>query len=174
MSKIVSILTCCVVVSLFSFDAQALPGSRLPAQMAVSEVILVRGFCRLGFHRGPDGGCEPNGVQYGYFEAPIFGLPYVNPPTVGLPYVNPPTIGLPYVNPPIVGLPYVNPPTIGLPYLNPPTVGLPYVNPPIVGLPYINPPIIGLPYIGPREYVSPRACPYGYIYLAHRCVVSRL
>jgi hypothetical protein len=174
MSKLVSILAGCVVAALFSLDAQAFPGSPLRPQLAGSEVILVRGSCGPGFHRGPDGDCEPEGVSPDYIELPLFGLPYVNPPTVGLPYVNPPTVGLPYINPPTVGLPYINPPTVGLPYINPPTVGLPYVNPPTVGLPYVNPPTVGLPYIGPREFVSPRSCPYGYYYLprSHRCIVS--
>jgi hypothetical protein len=114
MSKIVSILACCVVASMFSFDAQAFPGSPVRAQLAASEVTLVRGFCGHRFHRDPDGDCVPNGDAYGYLEAPIFGLPYVAPPTVGLPY------------------------------------------------------------LGPREFVSPRACPYGYVYFAHshRCVPS--
>jgi hypothetical protein len=174
MSKIVSILACCVVASMVSFDAQALPGSPVRARVAASEVTLIRGFCGHRFHRDPDGDCVPNGDAYGYLEAPIFGLPYVAPPTVGLPYLGPPTVGLPYLGPPTVGLPYLGPPTVGLPYLGPPTVGLPYLGPPTVGLPYVAPPTVGLPYLGPREFVSPRACPYGYVYFAHshRCVPS--
>src|ERR1700688_4663745 len=107
MSKLVSILAGCVVAALFSFDAQAFPGSPVRAQLAGSEVILVRGSCGPGFHRGPDGDCEPEGVPHGYIEAPIFGLPYVEPPRVGLPYLGPPTVGLPYLGPPTVGLPYI-------------------------------------------------------------------
>jgi hypothetical protein len=54
------------MVLIFSFDAQALPGSPAPAQMAAPDVMLVRDFCGLGFHRGPYGACRPNGVPYGY------------------------------------------------------------------------------------------------------------
>jgi hypothetical protein len=174
MSKIASILACCAVATMFSFDAQALPGSPMRAQVAASDVILVRGSCGPGFHRDFDGSCAPDGVRYGYIEAPLFGLPYIAPPTIGLPYVAPPRVGLPYVGPPTVGLPYVGPPTVGLPYVALPTARLPYVGPPTVGLPYVAPPTIGLPYLGPREFVSPRSCPYGYFYLPRsgRCVMS--
>jgi hypothetical protein len=126
MSKIASILACCVAASMFSFGALALPGSPAPAKMAAFDVTLVRNFCGPGLHRGPDGGCIPDRVPYGYAEAPIFGVPYVAPPAFGLPYVAAP----------------------------------------VVGLPYVAPPVVGLPYIGRREYVAPRACPYGYVYLS--------
>ena len=116
MSKIASILACCVAASMFSFGALALPGSPAPAKMAASDVTLVRNFCGPGLHRGRDGGCIPDRVPYGYAEAPIFGVPYVAPPAFGLPYV--------------------------------------------------AAPVVGLPYIGRREYVAPRACPYGYVYLS--------
>jgi hypothetical protein len=104
-----------MVALMFSFGAQALPGSPAPARLAASEVMLVRGSsCGLGFHRGPDGGCVPSSQRY---VAPrAYGLPYVAPPTFGLPYVAPPAYGLPYVAPPAFGLPYVAPPAFGLPY----------------------------------------------------------
>jgi hypothetical protein len=159
MSHTATILACCVVTSILSGVAQALPGSPLPAQMAASGVILVSGGCGHGFHHDPDGGCAPNGV-YDYIETKFFGLPYLAPPNAGLPYVSLPN----------VGVPYIGPPNTGLPYIGPPNVGLPYVGPPNVGLPYITPPNVGLPYIGPPEYVAPRTCPYGYAYSAHRCV----
>ncbi|RTL53557.1 MAG: hypothetical protein EKK40_03070 [Bradyrhizobiaceae bacterium] len=31
-----------------------------------SDIVQVRGFCGLGRHRGPWGGCLPNGVGYAY------------------------------------------------------------------------------------------------------------
>jgi hypothetical protein len=158
MPKIALILACCLVGSIFSFDAQALPVSPVRTQVAAFDVTLVRGSCGLGLHRGPRGDCVPNGEPYDH----VFGVPYVAPPTVGLPYVGS-TVGLPYVAPPTVGLPYVGP-TVGLPYVAPPTVGLPYVGP-TVGLPYVAPPTVGLPYVGPRAYVVPRrVCAYGYSY----------
>jgi hypothetical protein len=130
MSRMASILAYCVVASIFSLDAWALPDSPVLAQMAASEVTLATEFCWPGFHLGPHGGCASSSEPPGYVEAQVFGLPYIAPPAFGLPYIGPPA----------------------------------------VGLPYIGPPVVGLPYIGPREYVSPRACPYRYLYNAGRCV----
>jgi hypothetical protein len=88
MSKTASILACCLVASIFSFNAHAFPGSSAP-QVAASDIIEVRGFCGLGFHRGPYGGCVPNGVPYGYV-APVVVAPYAAPvvvaPRVACPY----------------------------------------------------------------------------------------
>jgi hypothetical protein len=77
MSKIASILVCGLVGSILSFSAQAFPIS--PAsQLAASDVIPVRGFCGLGRHRGPYGGCVLNGVPYGYVAPAVVG-PYAAP-----------------------------------------------------------------------------------------------
>lgn len=88
MSKIASILACGLVASIFSCSAQAFPGSSAP-QTASSDLILVRGFCGLGFHRGLYGACVPNGAPYGYV-APVVAAPY------GAPVVVAPTIACPY------------------------------------------------------------------------------
>ena len=77
MSKTASILACGLVASIFSFNAHAFPGSSAP-QVAASDIIEVRGFCGLGFHRGPYGACVPNGVPYGYV-APVVVAPYAAP-----------------------------------------------------------------------------------------------
>ena len=88
MSKIASILACGLVASIFSFNARAFPAPSAPRATA-SDVIEVRGFCGLGFHRGPYGGCAPNGVPYGYV-APVVIAPYAAPvvvaPRVVCPY----------------------------------------------------------------------------------------
>lgn len=86
MSKIASILACSVLASIFSFEAQALPGS--PARIAVAspEVIPVRGFCGLGFHRGPYGYCVRNGVPYGYVAPVVVAPAVVVAPRVVCPY----------------------------------------------------------------------------------------
>ena len=88
MSKIASLLVCGVIASIFSVDAQAFPGPPT-SQAAASDVIPVRGFCGLGFHRGPYGGCVPNGVPYGYV-APVVVAPYAAPvvvaPQIACPY----------------------------------------------------------------------------------------
>ena len=47
--------------SLFSFSVQASP-FLLPMQKTESDITLVRGFCGLGFHRGPYGYCIRNGT----------------------------------------------------------------------------------------------------------------
>jgi hypothetical protein len=48
--------------SLFSFGVQASPILFAPMQKAASDIMLVRGFCGLGFHRGPYGYCIRNGT----------------------------------------------------------------------------------------------------------------
>jgi hypothetical protein len=54
------ILACCM--PLFSFSVQASPVLSVFAQKAPPGVTLVRGFCGLGFHRGPYGYCMRNGT----------------------------------------------------------------------------------------------------------------
>ena len=44
-------LAACMLVSLLSFDAEALPGLAATAQHSSPNITLVRGFCGLGFHR---------------------------------------------------------------------------------------------------------------------------
>jgi hypothetical protein len=141
MSKIASILSCCVLASTFSFHAQALPGSPVRAHVVASEVTFVKGGCGRGFHRDIDGECIPNG-----YRDP--GLPYVEPPYVRLPYVGGPAVALPYVGGPAVALPYGGGPAVALPYVGGPAVALPYVHGPVTRLPYVAPPAVALPYIG--------------------------
>jgi hypothetical protein len=57
--------------------AHAFPVPAPPA-LPSSHLIEVRGFCGLGWHRGPDGACYRNGVPYGY--APYV---YVSPYSYG-------------------------------------------------------------------------------------------
>jgi hypothetical protein len=87
-SKITSILACSAMASIFSFDVQAMPSLPAPAQVAAAEVLLVRDFCGLGFHRNPWGACVPNGVPYGYV-APVVVAPYAAPVVVAPPIVCP-------------------------------------------------------------------------------------
>jgi hypothetical protein len=84
MSKLVSILVCSAVVSIFSFEAQAFssPAARIP--VTSPEVVPVRGFCGLGFHRGPYGYCVRNGAPYGYGYG--YAAPVVVAPRVACPY----------------------------------------------------------------------------------------
>lgn len=84
MSKLAAIMACAAMASVFSFDAMALPGSSAPSQSVSSEVTQVRGFCGLGFHRGPYGNCVPNGV---YYAPPVVVAPMVvaPPPVVVAP-----------------------------------------------------------------------------------------
>ena len=78
------------LMSLFSFSVQALPVLSA-SQVATSNLIEVRGFCGLGFHRGPYGGCVRNGVPYGYV-APVVVAPYVAPVAVAPPVVAAPVV----------------------------------------------------------------------------------
>ena len=82
--KIASILACCLFGSIFSFSVQAFPISPPPQHSVAPLVTPVRGFCGIGFHRGPYGYCLRNGVPYGYVPG------YPPPPVVvGVPYVCP-------------------------------------------------------------------------------------
>jgi hypothetical protein len=86
MSKIALILACSVVATVFTFEAQALPGVPAHFPVATPEVTPVRGFCGLGFHRGPYGYCVRNGVPYGY-GPPVVVAPPIAPPVVVAPRV---------------------------------------------------------------------------------------
>jgi hypothetical protein len=85
MSKIVSILAGGLMALIFPFSAQAFPG--LPAsQVSASDVVQVRDFCGLGFHRNPWGACVPNGVPYGYVAPVVVAPAVVVAPRVVCPY----------------------------------------------------------------------------------------
>jgi hypothetical protein len=167
MPKIASVLACCVVVSMFSFEAQALPGSPVPVQGAKSQVISVKGFCGRGYHyRRYDGACVP------YAGPQAFGLAYVELPSARLRYVEPPAVGLQYFELPAVRLPYIEPPAVRVPYVELPAPRLSHVELPPARLPYVEPPAVGLPYVDLPVVGIPRACPNGYSYYAayRRCV----
>jgi hypothetical protein len=76
MLKTASILACGVMASIFSCGAQAFSIASAPAQVAGADILQVRDFCGLGFHRGPYGNCVRNGVPYGYV-APVVVAPAV-------------------------------------------------------------------------------------------------
>jgi hypothetical protein len=75
MSKITSILACGALLLASSLEVQAFPGSAVRFPVASPDVVPVRGFCGLGRHRGPYGGCVLNGVPYGYAVAPVIVAP---------------------------------------------------------------------------------------------------
>ena len=63
-------------LTLASPAAQAFTIASLPTPPA-NEVIAVRDFCGLGWHRGPYGACHPNGVvPYVYRPYAAYGAPY--------------------------------------------------------------------------------------------------
>ena len=62
--KFALILACGLLASLFSSDVQALPALSTATRTAEPVITLVRGFCGLGFHRGPYGYCVRNGTVY--------------------------------------------------------------------------------------------------------------
>ena len=140
---------------MFSLDAQALPGSPAPTQIATSQVVPVGGSCGLGFHYSRHHGCIANsepyeGPQQGSGEPHVgpqaFSFPYVELPPTRLPYVDPPPYGVPYAELPHVRLPYVEPPRGGIAYVELPHVRLPYVDPPPYGVPYVELPRVRIPY----------------------------
>ena len=62
--KLALILACGLLASSFSSNVQALPALSAISQTAAPVITLVRGFCGLGFHRGPYGYCVRNGTVY--------------------------------------------------------------------------------------------------------------
>ena len=66
---------CGLLASLYSINSQAFPTSFPPENVATSDVILVRNFCGLGFHRNLYGYCVRKGVRYRYVPPP--GVPPV-------------------------------------------------------------------------------------------------
>jgi hypothetical protein len=57
----------------FSNNAEALSMSPIPT---ASDVTLVMQGCGIGFHRGPYGGCRPNGGAYYGGGVPYYGGGY--------------------------------------------------------------------------------------------------
>jgi hypothetical protein len=58
--------------------ATAVPAGAMPfpslADQAPSAITLTAGGCGAGFHRGPNGGCRPNGgAAYGYHPNAHYG-----------------------------------------------------------------------------------------------------
>ena len=78
LKKRASIFVCGVLGSILSFSANAVPISSAPAKVVVPDVVLVRGFCGPGFHRGLYGYCLRNGTNYVYVPPPV-ALPGVCP-----------------------------------------------------------------------------------------------
>jgi hypothetical protein len=59
-NKLAIVLSCGLLGALLAFNVQAFPGSASPQLAATPTVTLVRDFCGLNFHRGPDGYCMRN------------------------------------------------------------------------------------------------------------------
>jgi len=77
-TKFASAAAAAMLLSMFSFSAQALPAAPAPSGYGTPDVTLVEGGCGLGRHRGPLGGCVRNGGEI--VVAP--GLPLVTPGVV--------------------------------------------------------------------------------------------
>ena len=54
--------------------SQAMPFA--PVEKAPSAITLTAGGCGAGFHRGPNGGCRPNGAAYAHPYAHPHAHPY--------------------------------------------------------------------------------------------------
>ena len=101
MSKNVALmLAAFMLVSLVSFDAEALPGLTA-AQASSPNITLVRGFCGWGFHR-EYGHCIRNGTTY---VPPVVVTPHV----VVAPHYAPHVVVAPHYTTPVVVAPSVCP-----------------------------------------------------------------
>ena len=91
MSKKLTWMVCAALLSLSSFNVQALPLLSMPAQTAAPDITWVRGFCGWGFHR-ENGYCIRNGTVYApsvVVAPPIVVAPRYVPPVVVAPSVCP-------------------------------------------------------------------------------------
>jgi len=91
LSKLSLVLTCGVLLSSFSMNAQASPILSLQAQPAPALVTRVRDGCGWGFHLAPCG-CIRN-----YTACPVIVVP--SAPVVVAPHYAPPVIARPAVCP---------------------------------------------------------------------------
>jgi hypothetical protein len=58
-----------LIASVAFLGLAAVPAAAMPVAPltdAPSAITLAAGGCGIGFHRGPYGGCRPNGGYYGY------------------------------------------------------------------------------------------------------------
>ena len=69
-NKLAIVLAGGLLGSLLAFNVEAFPVSTPPQQAATPTVTLVRDFCGLNFHRGPDGYCVRNEAISIYPPAP--------------------------------------------------------------------------------------------------------
>jgi hypothetical protein len=83
-------------ILLLSFNVQAFPILSESPQTAASDMNLVRGFCGLGRHRGPYGGCVRNGAVV---APPVIVAPRYAPPLVIVTPRYAPVVGAPPVCP---------------------------------------------------------------------------
>ncbi len=81
--KLAFILACSVWGSTFSFNVHAFPVSSPREHVSAPDVTPVRGFCGLGFHRGPHGYCVRNATPH------VYPPPVLAPPEVGTPLACP-------------------------------------------------------------------------------------
>jgi hypothetical protein len=84
--KVVTALLCAALSTIASAGVRAMPVSVASTLAAKSDLILVRNFCGLGFHRSVYGYCVRNGA-YPY-PAPVYAAPVYAPPV----YVVPPVV----------------------------------------------------------------------------------
>jgi hypothetical protein len=62
MLKSMLFISAAAMVASVASAAQAMPMSADVGGVSAPHVVLVAGGCGPGFHRGPYGGCRPNGV----------------------------------------------------------------------------------------------------------------
>jgi hypothetical protein len=67
------------IASVAFLGLAAIPAAAMPVAPLTdvpSAITLTAGGCGIGFHRGPYGGCRPNGGYYGYRPYAYGNRPY--------------------------------------------------------------------------------------------------
>ena len=76
MLKSMIFISAATLLTFATSTSQAMPMSGDVGDVSSPQVVLVAGGCGAGFHRGPYGGCRPNGGPVVVAPGPVVPAPY--------------------------------------------------------------------------------------------------